>query len=129
MAKSTPLYVGFVISNDDIPWHERAVGAALVGVGIYLAMYIATGVSYAWLDRESDLEQLEPEQVTKNPIFIAGMLVISLIWAWWQVDRDRVVRRIASCVHERARSDGLPVDRAAVLDCYQRGGVDDPRND
>ena len=64
-----------------------------------------------------------------HPMFIAGMLLVSLVWAWSQIDRDRVVRRAAACVHDRARLGGMLVDRAVVLDCYSNGNWDEHRDD
>jgi hypothetical protein len=129
IALAMPSIVAFVYLVDGtLSWVEKVVTAGLVGMAIFMAMAVATIASHVWLDRGKEFDQLGPS-LAAQPMFVAGMILVSLAWAWGQIDRDRVVRRVAACVHDHARSDDVLVDRTLVLDCYRNEETPDGRDD
>jgi hypothetical protein len=97
-----------------------AVGAGLGVLVIFNLGMVATTQFAAWLqgiraDSREDLRE-----------YLAGALLATLVWAWWQYDRDRTVERVARCVGDRAGGQyatGVS-PRTLVWACY-----DEPADD
>jgi hypothetical protein len=45
------------------------------------------------------------------------LLLVTALWIWWHVDRDRLVVRLGRCVENSTKYDGVSA-RDALKDCY-----------
>ena len=119
-----PSILAFIhLMTVDTSWINRFLGSVLVGASVWLAMFLASGLLVAWIHPTTSAHD-DISGLSKQPIFIAGMVVTSLVWVWWQYDRDRVVREVARCA-ETSLSEGSrdPIYNA-VIDCYRRRSDD-----
>jgi len=119
----------FVFSTATSAIGDRFVQAAFLGflvpfVGAILAA-LAAGAA-AWLMGEdmgpSRDPREEPLLSTRN--ILAGILLATAMWLWWQHSKDTTITRVAGCVNEVVAEQQLTPERA-VHECYRRASDDD----
>jgi len=107
----------------DASWVDKIAGSVLVGASVWFAMFLASGLTFAWIHPSASARD-DIEELSRQPTFIAGMLVTSLVWVWWQYDRDRVVRQVATCAQASVSEESGFTIHDAVIDCYRRRSDD-----
>ena len=92
-----------------------------VEVGGLIGLIVFT-VAAGKLLGESDLVLAQAFEFDRH--MIGGLLLATVVWLWWQYDRDKVVYEIADCVTDIMKETGV-APREAVLRCYREIGNDD----
>jgi hypothetical protein len=97
------------------------VAGFAVEVGGLIGLIVFT-VAAGKLLGESDLVLAQAFELDRH--MIGGLLLATVVWLWWQYDRDKVVYEIADCVTDIMKETGV-APREAVLRCYGEIGNDD----
>lgn len=108
------------------------VGALFMGFVVPVVGYGALGALFLLLGTLFDdkSNKRSPNSVESRHALAAGLLLSSLVWAWWQLDRDTVVTRIVDCVDDSRYGYEPGTDLSQiVLDCYGAEPYEDPFDD
>jgi hypothetical protein len=106
----------FVILHSHQTIGERVVAALVAGIAVELMGVIgmiAASVAAERLLGQDDQPSLPPIQH-----LLAGMLLATCVWIWWQYNRESVIRDVAHCVDRKAHENVEYDARDAVLACY-----------
>jgi hypothetical protein len=95
---------------------DRLLTAAVTGFLVEMAVTIGVTLAGAVAsmligDQREDLTQL------RN--MIAGMLLATFVWMWWQSSRDTLIDEIASCVENALLYGPSTKPTKAIHFCYQ----------
>lgn len=116
------LAFGFVLLDSAQPLTDRLLSAFGAGLAVHIAGLVGMAlmsVLAAWLCGEGSDAELPPTRQ-----LLAGALLATFVWIWWQHDRDEVIAELATCVQVLGEDAGYK-PREAVLECYRNRGDGD----
>jgi xanthine/uracil permease len=119
----------YTLSTSESAIVDRLLNAVLSGFAVTVIGYVLPGVAVAaaeLLIGEGTEPGQEPQQVWPLSArdTLAGILLVSGIWLWWQHNKNTTMNRVAVCVGSVVTEQHLTPERA-VLECYAHGTDDE----
>ena len=116
---------GYSALTSTRPLLDRALLAAFVGVIVWVGGFLAYIVARA---AASKLCGRKGVTMPATRDLLAGTLLFTFVWVWWQYDRDATIDRVAECTSRAVREEKSLDPGDAVISCY-RDTVATIRND
>jgi hypothetical protein len=110
------LACAFVYFRSSSSGWDRLFTATVTGFLVEMAVTIGLTLAGAVA---SMLVGDQREDLTQPRNMIAGMLLATFVWMWWQSSRDTLIDEIASCVENALLDDPSTKPTRAIHFCYQ----------
>ena len=113
----------FVYFRSDGSVSHRVVSAAVGGFVVSMLGFFGTLFADLFAARLLG-EKLNDSQLSSGVsipparTFLAGMLLVTAAWMWWQSNRDTTIARVAECVGDVIAEEQLTPEQA-VHRCYR----------
>lgn len=116
---------GYSALTSTRPLFDRALQAAFVGAIVWVVGFLAFIVASA---AASKLCGRKGVTMPATRDLLAGTLLFTSVWVWWQYDRDATIYRVAECARQAVGEEKSLDPAEAVISCY-RDTVAPIRND
>lgn len=117
---------GYSALTSTRPLLDRTFLAAFIGAIVWVGGFLAYIVASA---AASKLCGRQGVTMPATRDIVAGTLLFTSVWVWWQYDRDATIDRVAACTSRAIREEQRLDPGEAVISCYRDTVATNPNDE